>query len=148
MEEIHSLNEFSIVTRHMIMEKDLNPEGHLFGGAMLAWLDEATGIYVLEQIGYPNFVTVALHDVYFRAPGHRGDCITIYSRIVKTGASSVVAETRAINHELMTGRDREIITCRFTFVCLKDHKAYRYFTTPEYQAWLERKKLRTEAHGW
>lgn len=148
MHEKVPLSDFDIVTRHMIMEKDLNPEGHLFGGAMLAWLDEATGIYVLEQIGYPNFVTVALDDVYFKAPGHRGDCITIYSRIVKTGSSSVIAETRAINHELMTGKDREIITCRFTFVCLKEHRSYPYFTTPEYQAWLERKKQRTATHGW
>ena len=148
MDDTPSLDEFDIVTRHMIMEKDLNPEGHLFGGAILSWLDEATGIYVLEQIGYPNFVTVALDDVYFRAPGHRGDVITIYSRIVKTGASSVVAETRAINHELMTGNDREIITCRFTFVCLKEHKAYPYFTTPEYQVWLQRRNKRNEDHGW
>lgn len=134
------LNGFDIVTRHLIMEKDLNAEGHLFGGAMLAWLDEATGVYVMEKIGYPDFVTVGLDDVYFKAPGHRGDIITIYCRIVKTGASSITAETKAVNHELRTGVDREIITCHFTFVCLKDHKAYPYFKSPEYRNWLKRQQ--------
>ncbi|HNR31271.1 MAG TPA: acyl-CoA thioesterase [Candidatus Hydrogenedentes bacterium] len=135
-----SLNGFDIVTRHLVMEKDLNPEGHLFGGAMLAWLDEATGIYVMEKIGYPDFVTVGLDNVYFKAPGHRGDIITIYSRIVKTGASSVTAETKAVNHELHSGADREIITCRFTFVCLKEHQAYPYFKSPEYRVWQEKQR--------
>jgi acyl-CoA hydrolase len=132
-------DDFEVVTRHMVMEKDLNPEGHLFGGAMLAWLDEATAVYVMERIGFTNFVTVALEDVAFKAPGHRGDIITVYSRIVRTGASSVTAETRAINHELDSGLDREIITCRFTFVCLKDHRAYPYFRSPEYRAWIARR---------
>lgn len=134
-----SAGGYEVVTRHMVMEKDLNPEGHLFGGAMLAWLDEATAVFVMEQIGFTNFVTVALEDVAFKAPGHRGDIITVYSRIVRTGASSVTAETRAINHEPHSGLDREIITCRFTFVCLKDHKAYPYFHSPEYRAWRARR---------
>ena len=133
---------FEIATRHLIMERDLNPEGHLFGGAMLAWLDEATAVYVTEKIGYANFVTVGLTDVHFKAPGHRGDIITIYSRIVETGSSSVTAETKAVNHEFIGGSDRDITTCRFTFVCLKDHQPYPYFESPEYRAWQARKAER------
>ena len=135
------LTNFDIVTRHLIMEKDLNPDGHLFGGTMLAWLDEATAVYVMEKIGYTDFVTVGLEDVYFRAPGHRGDIITIYSRVVRTGSSSITAESKAINHELTSGRNREIITCRFTFVCLKDHKAYAYFDSPDYDTWLKEERM-------
>lgn len=139
--ETLDMADFDIVTRHLIMEKDLNPDGHLFGGTMLAWLDEATAVYVMEKIGYTDFVTVGLEDVYFRAPGHRGDIITIYSRIMRTGSSSITAESKAINHELTSGRNREIITCRFTFVCLKDHKAYAYFDSPEYEAWLKEERM-------
>jgi acyl-CoA thioesterase YciA len=136
MSDTAPLSEFDVVTRHMVMERDINPAGHLFGGAMLAWLDEATAVYVMERIGFSDFVTVALEDVRFQAPGHRGDIITIYSRIVATGRSSITAETCAINHELQTGKDREIITCRFTFVCLKDHEPYPYFQSEAYAQWV------------
>lgn len=139
--ETLDMTDFDIVTRHLIMEKDLNPDGHLFGGTMLAWLDEATAVYVMEKIGYTDFVTVGLEDVYFRAPGHRGDIITIYSRIIRTGSSSVTAESKAINHELTSGRNREIITCRFTYVCLKNHKSFAYFDSPEYEAWLKEERM-------
>ncbi|HNJ04745.1 MAG TPA: hotdog domain-containing protein, partial [Leptospiraceae bacterium] len=64
---------FDIVTRHLVMEKDLNAFGNLFGGNMLAWIDEASALYVMEQIGFANFVTVSFDDVNFKAPARRGD---------------------------------------------------------------------------
>lgn len=130
--------DLDLVTRHLVMEKDLNPDGHVFGGAMLAWLDEAMAVYTMEHIGFTDFVTVALDEVNFKSPGHRGDIITIYARILKIGTSSITVEARAINHEIGSGLDRDIITCKFTFVCLKDHKAYPYFKSPEFAAWRER----------
>ena len=130
--------EFRVVTRHMVMEKDLNPASNLFGGTLLAWLDESTAIYVLERIGYDNFVTVGMDDVDFKAPGRRGDVITISCRIVRTGSSSVVAEARAIVEDAPRTERREIIHCSITYVCMKDGKTYPYFQSDAYQRWLER----------
>ncbi|MBN2308305.1 MAG: acyl-CoA thioesterase [Candidatus Hydrogenedentes bacterium] len=130
--------DFRLATRHIVMERDLNAAGNLFGGTMLAWLDEATAISVIERIGYSDFVTVAMDNVNFKAPGHRGDLITFYSRVVKTGSSSIVAETRAYVEDHATGARREVITCRITYVCLKDQQPYAYFKSPEYAGWRAR----------
>lgn len=130
-------SEYAIATRHMVMERDLNPFGHLFGGTMLAWLDEGAALYVMEQIGYRDFVTVSMDNVVFRAPGHRGDAIQILCRVLKTGRSSMVVEAKAVSHEASSGSVREIITCRITYVCLKDDRPYAYFQSEEYRRWLE-----------
>lgn len=132
-----TLDGYELVTRHLVMEKDLNPAGNLFGGTVLAWLDEATGIFVSRKIGYTNFVTAAMNDVSFHAPGHRGDIIVVYSRIVRTGNSSLTASTKAFVEEPVTGVRREMITCTITFVCMKDQKPYPYFRSAAYAAWTE-----------
>jgi len=132
------LEGFDPVTRHLVIERDLNPAGNLFGGTVLAWLDESTAVYVMGRIGYTDLVTVSMDDVNFKAPGHRGDIVSIHSRIVRTGSSSVTAETKAFVEEPASGERREMISCTVTFVCLRNRKKYEYFKSPEYRQWLER----------
>ncbi len=132
------MSDFEIVTRHIVMERDLNAFGNLFGGVMLAWLDEGSALYVMERIGYADFVTVSMDNVNFRTPARRGDAVVIYCRTVKTGRSSITMETKAFVHEPGTGAKREVITCLVTFVCLRDGRPYPYFETPEYRSWLAR----------
>ena len=133
------MDDFEIVTRHIVMERDLNPFGNLYGGAILGWLDEGAALYVMEKIGFTNFVTVSFDSVDFKAPGHRGDAIVLYCRVLKIGRSSIVVESKALAHEPVTGAKREIITCTIAYVCLKDERPYAYFQSPEYADWLSRK---------
>lgn len=134
-----TLDDFEIVTRHIVMEKDLNPFGNLYGGAILGWLDEGAALFVMEKIGFTNFVTVSFDNVNFKAPGHRGDAIVLYCRVVHTGRSSIVVQSKALAHEPITGAKHEIITCTIAYVCLKDERPYPYFQSPEYADWLKRK---------
>lgn len=131
-------SDYDIVTRHIVMERDLNAFGNLFGGIMLAWLDEASALYVMDRIGYPNFVTVAMDNVNFRTPARRGDAVVIYARVVKTGRSSITVETVAFVHEPVTGDKREVINCLVTFVCLRDNQPYAYFESEAYADWVRR----------
>lgn len=131
--------DFEPITRHLVMERDLNAFGNLFGGTLLAWMDEGSAIYVMEKIGYANFVTVSLDDVTFRAPAKRGDAVIISSRILKTGSSSITLQTKAEVHEPTTERRQEIINCKIVFVCLRDGKPYSYFASDEYRNWLAKR---------
>ena len=135
--ETENGSSFEIVTRHIVMERDLNAFGNLFGGIMLAWLDEASALYVMDKIGFADFVTVSLDNVNFRTPARRGDAVVLYSRIQKVGRSSITIQSRALVHEPVTGKKEEIIDCRITFVCLKDGKPFAYFETPAYRRWTE-----------
>jgi acyl-CoA thioesterase YciA len=139
--------EFELATRHVVMERDLNAFGHLFGGTMLAWLDEGAALYLMEKIGYRDFVTVRLDNVEFKSPGQRGDAIVILCRVLRTGRSSVQVVAKAVSQEASTGATREIITCGITYVCLKDDRPYPYFQSPEYHAWVARRARGTPAAG-
>ncbi len=130
---------FEAVTRHIVMQRDMNPYNHVFGGVMLAWLDEAAGLYVREAIGYADFVTVGMDEVNFIAPAHLGDHIVILCRVHHTGRSSITIQTRAVARSARAADDREIITCLLSFVCLKDEKPYAYFETEDYRQWRAEK---------
>ncbi len=131
--EHSDLTAFEIVSRHIVMERHLNAFGNLFGGSILAWIDEASALFVMEKIGFGNFVTVSLEHVEFKSPGRRGDAIAIYCRVVRTGRSSITVQTKAFIHEPETGAKNEVIDCQVTYVCLKGGKPYRYFESEEYR---------------
>jgi acyl-CoA hydrolase len=123
---------FEIVTRHLILDRDLNHFGHLFGGTLLHWLDESAYLYTVEKSGYGNLVTVSVDGVHFKSPARRGNDILIFGKILRTGRSSIEADMRACAKEPMDGSLREIIHSTFKFVALKDEKPFSWFQSDEY----------------
>jgi len=121
------LEDYEVISRHLIQGKDLNPFGNVFGGQMLSWLDESSYIYLVTKTGYSNFVTVNMDNVNFRAPAKLGDVITFYGKLLNTGKSSATVSNSAFVHE--PGRDSkiEIINCSITFVALKNGKPFPFF---------------------
>lgn len=109
-----------LVTQHIVMSRDLNAHGNLFGGIVMAWIDEASAIYGMNHIGYTNIVTVRVDDINFKTPGRNGDIIQIFCEIDKYGKSSFVVHTTAFSIGVSTKTKREIIDCKVTFVCLDE----------------------------
>ncbi|TGJ99227.1 acyl-CoA thioesterase [Leptospira semungkisensis] len=116
-------------TQHIVMSRDLNQHGFLFGGQMLAWIDEGCAMFVMEKIGYSNLVTVSMDDVVFKSPGLLGEIIQIFSKVEKVGKSSITLRCAAIAKSQKKKEVREIIDCKITYVCLDDSgKPFPYFT--------------------
>ena len=44
-------------TRKWVKPEDLNPNGTLFGGSLLRWIDEEAAIYAIVQLGNQRVVT-------------------------------------------------------------------------------------------
>jgi acyl-CoA thioesterase YciA len=77
-------------TRKMVMDKDLNPAGTLFGGRALEWIDEEAAIFAYCQLKYPShLVTKAMSAIDFKAPARRGDIVEIGTETVKVGTTSI-----------------------------------------------------------
>lgn len=131
---------FEIVTRHLILDRDLNHFGNLFGGTLLHWLDESAYLYTAEYSGYGNLVTVTVDGVHFKSPARRGDDILVFGKIKDTGRSSIRAEMRALAKEPYDGSLREIIHSSFRFVALKDSRPFPWFESEEYREMMERRK--------
>ncbi|MAO09763.1 MAG: acyl-CoA thioesterase [Flavobacteriaceae bacterium] len=76
-------------TRKWIKPEDLNPNGTLFGGRLLEWIDEESALYAIIQLENPKTVTKYMSEINFRSSAKKGDIIEIGLEAVKFGTSSL-----------------------------------------------------------
>ena len=73
---------------YLLMPRYLNAAGNLFGGQLLAWIDETAGI-VAKRHAEMNVVTVAVDNMYFKAGAKVDDTIVLVGRLTYVGKSSM-----------------------------------------------------------
>lgn len=64
-------------TRKWIKPEDLNPNGTLFGGSLLRWIDEEAAIYAIIQLEHEHIVTKYMSEINFVASARQGDIIEL-----------------------------------------------------------------------
>ena len=64
-------------TRKWVKPEDLNPNGMLFGGRLLAWIDEEAALYTVIQLENPKIVTKFMSEINFMASAKKGDIVEI-----------------------------------------------------------------------
>jgi acyl-CoA thioesterase YciA len=76
-------------TRKWIKPEDLNPNGTLFGGRLLEWIDEEAALYAIIQLENTRTVTKYMSEINFRSSAKKGDIIEIGLKPTKYGNSSL-----------------------------------------------------------
>ncbi len=76
-------------TRKWVKPEDLNPNGTLFGGQLLAWIDEELALYTIIQLENSRVVTKYMSEINFRSSANQGDIIEIGIDVVKFGITSL-----------------------------------------------------------
>jgi len=84
-------------TRKWVKPEDLNPNGSLFGGKLLAWLDEELALYSIIQLENPRIVTKHMSEINFRSSARQGDIIEIGIDVVRFGNTSLELKCEARN---------------------------------------------------
>jgi len=74
--------------RVIMMPKDTNAYGTIFGGVILSFIDQA-GAVEAKRHGAEFIVTVAMREVVFHEPVYVGDLVSLYTRLVKVGRTSI-----------------------------------------------------------
>jgi acyl-CoA thioesterase YciA len=77
--------------RVIMMPKDTNARGTIFGGVILSYIDQAAAVAAYKQSN-KNFVTKAMNAVEFVAPVHLGDVVSFYASIVRFGTTSLTVK--------------------------------------------------------
>lgn len=90
MPQIHEGMRF--FSRKLIKPQDLNAHGTLFGGSVLAWVDEEAAIYVICQLGKSNIATKFMSEIDFVSSAKLGDIIEIGMETVNFGKSSITVK--------------------------------------------------------
>ena len=99
---------------------DINANGHIFGGWVLAQMDIAGGI-IAAEVAQGAVATVAIEAMEFIEPIHLRDIISVYADVERRGRTSV-----AIRLEVIASRDRgqtqvKVTSGLFTFVALDEN---------------------------
>lgn len=110
--------DYELVTQHLVMTENLNPNHHIFGGQLLAWLDKDLYIYISNKLKYKSFVTLAMNNVRFRHPAYLGEIIQIHAGIKGVKRTSVTAYGKATAYDQETGYSRDVIECEVTYVAI------------------------------
>ncbi|BAO77408.1 acyl-CoA thioesterase [Winogradskyella sp. PG-2] len=84
-------------TRKWVKPEDLNPNGTLFGGQLLAWIDEEAALYTIIQLENSKIVTKYISEINFMASAKKGDIIEIGIEVTKFGKSSITMKCEARN---------------------------------------------------
>jgi acyl-CoA thioesterase YciA len=94
--------------RVTMLPKDTNAFGTIFGGVILSHIDLAGAVEVRRHYNQ-RFVTKAMHEVAFVAPVHLGDLVTFYTRIVRTGRTSIAVDINVEVERLGPSGSRETV---------------------------------------
>ncbi len=74
--------------RVLMMPRDTNPAGTIFGGVILSYIDQA-GAEEAKCHGAEHVVTVAMKEVVFHEPVFVGDLVSFYTELVRVGRTSI-----------------------------------------------------------
>jgi len=84
-------------TRKWVKPEDLNANGTLFGGRLLAWIDEEAALYSIVQLENDRVVTKFMSEINFASSAKQGDIIEIGIVATKFGRTSLTLNCKVRN---------------------------------------------------
>ena len=84
-------------TRKWVKPEDLNPNGTLFGGKLLAWIDEEAALYSIVQLENNRVVTKYMSEINFMRKATEGDIVEIGIDVKKFGGTSLTLKCEVRN---------------------------------------------------
>jgi acyl-CoA thioesterase YciA len=86
-----------VAIRAVMMPRDTNPLGSIFGGVILSYIDQAAAIGARREVvlaggGQAFLVTVAVNRVEFKQPVLVGDVVSFRTRLVRLGRTSITVQ--------------------------------------------------------
>ncbi len=95
--------------RVVMMPKDTNALGTIFGGIILSYIDQA-GVVEAQRHARGRFVTVAMREVEFLQPVFVGDLVSFYAETLRLGNTSLAVKVVVEAERRTRGGERVKVT--------------------------------------
>ena len=116
-----SSGERYLAVKVVMMPRDTNPYGTIFGGVILSYIDLAGAVgahHEIRRAGWPDqpLVSVGMKSVEFHRPVFVGDIVSFWTEVVRVGQTSITmhvaveADRRGQEVQLTEGRSH--LCCR------------------------------------
>ena len=107
--------------RTIMLPKDTNQNGTIFGGIILSHIDLAAAVGARRESSHiKKLATVAMDKIEFIAPVHVGDIVSFYTEKVKIGRTSITVrvEVEVERAAPVTEKVCRVTTAEVTYVSL------------------------------
>lgn len=107
--------------RVMMMPRDTNANGTIFGGVILSFIDQAGAIEARRHAAH-KFVTVAMDKIEFKKPVYVGDVLSFYSTVTRVGRTSITMHVSVTAQRFNNPREVVPVTeANLIYVSVDDH---------------------------
>jgi acyl-CoA thioesterase YciA len=93
----------------LLLPKDTNGVGTIFGGVILSHIDLASAVEA-RKVAPHRYVTVAMREVAFHAPVFVGDLVSFYTETRRVGRTSVTVGVEVEVERWSAGHQGERVT--------------------------------------
>lgn len=104
-----------IALRVATLPRDTNQYGTIFGGVVLAYMDQAAFVQARRH-GLHRWVTAAIDRLEFHAPVHVGDIVNLYASTLKTGRTSATIRVEVEAERYAGGATVPVTAATFVMV--------------------------------
>jgi acyl-CoA thioesterase YciA len=89
-----SSSERYLAVKVVMMPRDTNQYGTIFGGVLLSYMDQAGAVgaqHEIRRAGWPDrpVVSVAMNRVEFHQPVFVGDTVSFWTQLIRVGRTSI-----------------------------------------------------------
>ena len=109
-----------LTVRISAMPADTNANGDIFGGWVMARMDQAGGIAGVER-ARGRVVTIAIEAMTFIRPVWVGDVLEVYTEVTSIGRTSMKIHVEAWARRFRTQIHEKVTDANFTFVAIDDN---------------------------
>ena len=91
----------------LLLPKDTNALGTIFGGVILSHVDLASAVEARKAAPH-RYVTKAMHEVEFHAPVFVGDIVNFFTETVRIGRTSITVKVSVEAERWGAGRGERV----------------------------------------
>lgn len=120
MPEDRNEPEGVLALQTLAMPRDTNANGDIFGGWLVGQMDLAAGI-ATKSISKGRSATVAIQNVTFIAPVAVGSTVSCFTKLIKTGRSSIHFKVEVwMSLSMLENERQKVAEGVFIFVAIDD----------------------------
>jgi acyl-CoA thioesterase YciA len=105
-----------LISTKICKTSDIGINNNLFGGTMLAWLDEAGGTMASSVCCTPQMITLKIDEVLFKKPVKVNEHIRIYGQVEKIGRTSISLYLEARRFNFNSHKEELVCSTKVIFV--------------------------------
>jgi acyl-CoA hydrolase len=110
-------SQSAVETRYLIMPHHANPQGTVFGGVIMSWIDMVAGMAAQRHAGC-QIVTAGIDSLSFKEPILIGEHVVLRASVNYVSRTSMEVGVQVMRENPCTGLKTIATTAHLTFVAL------------------------------